>query len=97
MKGAPLRIYPYVAGARSRFSDLFFVDVKRVRHGSNSTISDTKRVPRVKFYWGYDYSYMDMKSAGVYWSPRNPVREGEELYSHYITVKWRPLFHFSWR
>jgi hypothetical protein len=97
MRNAPLRIFPYVAGARSRFSNLLFVDVKLHRRGSNSLVSNTKRVPRVRFHYGYDYAYMDMMTLGVYWSPRNPCPEGEELYKHYVTVKWRPWFRFNWR
>jgi len=95
MKGAPLRIFPYVAGKRTWFSDWFYVSISLIRHGSNSMVSNAKRVPRVKFRYGYDYSYMDMMMLGVYWSPRNPCPEGEELYAHYITIKWRP--HINWR
>jgi hypothetical protein len=93
MKGAPLRIYPYVAGARSRFSNWFHVDVRVLRRGAYGNAFTTKRLPRVRFFAGYDYSYMDMKLIGVYWSPRNPIEEGEETYRHYITLHWRPLFH----
>jgi len=97
MKGAPLRIYPYVAGVRSWFSDWFFVDVKVFRHGANSLVANAKRLPRVRFFSGYDYSYMDMKMFGVYWSPRLSCWEGEEMYAHYVKLHWRPLFHFNWR
>jgi len=97
MKDAPLRIFPYVAGARSRFSNLFYVDIIRIRHGSNSLVSGTKRVPRVSFHWGYDISYMDMRTIALYWTPRNPCSEGEYMYAHWIKFSWRKLFHFDWR
>lgn len=77
--------------------DWFYVDVQLFRHNQNALISNTKRVPRVRFYWGYDYSYMNMKTIGVYWSPRTPCSEGEVPYRHHFRISWRPVFHFSWR
>jgi len=77
--------------------DWFYVDVNVIRHGSNSIVNRIKRVPRVRFHYGYDHSYMDMKTIGVYWSPYTLCSEGEEMYGHYIKFNWRPMFHFNWR
>jgi len=76
--------------------DWFYVSVGVVRtRGELPT--HTKRVPRVRFHYGYDYSYEDRRVLGVYWGPRNPLSEGEEIYRHYVKLTWRPLFHFYWR
>lgn len=76
--------------------DWFYVNVGIVRT-SGALPTHSRRVPRVRFFAGYDYAYMDMRLLAVYWSPRSPCSEGEELYDHYIKFNWRPLFHFNWR
>ena len=69
-----------------------------VRVNNPGRFSDRiKRVPRVRFYYGYDRPYMDMKVLAVYWTPRTPCQEGEEMYKHYIAFHWRPLFRFDWK
>jgi len=95
MRNAPLRIFPYVAGARSRFSNLFYVNVRITSHGRFK--DRIKRVPRVRFFGGYDHAYMDMTTIGVYWGPHSPCSEGEYVYNHWIKFSWRKLFHFDWR
>ena len=76
-----------------KLSDLFYKDVRRYR--ANSFFFYIKRVPRVRFYWGWDHGYMERKKVGLYWSPRSPTEEGDELYRHHFLFYWRP--HLSWR
>ena len=76
--------------------DWFYANVEVAPRNSYGVLC-TKRVPRVRFYYGNDYAYDDMRTLALYWSPRTPCNEGEEVYKHYITFKWRLLFHFYWR
>jgi hypothetical protein len=60
--------------------------VKRTTLGGQER-TEVRFYPRVSFRWGF-LQYTMRRGAGVWWSPRRVVWEGDIVYKHHFTIEY---------